>query len=161
MSRPNSPRAGIPSPRPVGNAGDVRVTSLALSVRQLKAAALQHQIRADVAPPRVLKTQFTHVDQAARAVYNALASVVRSPILIEGWDENDYALIETLAHELEDGVLPLSALLWDGEWSRDKAFVANAMYAWEKAQKKEIGSEDQEAATAKGDRSLAFKVSKL
>lgn len=54
--------------------------------------------------------------QHAPCTTNALASVVRSPIHVEGWDDNDYyALIETLAHELEDGVLPLSTILWDGE----------------------------------------------
>ncbi|KAI0767416.1 hypothetical protein C8Q74DRAFT_1370205 [Fomes fomentarius] len=138
MSRPNSPRPGNPSPRPV-NAGDVQgnqpriirpMIGYTVAPKNSTCLELPKAQSADVAPPRVLKTQSTHVDQAARAVYNALASV-------------------TLAHELEDGVLPLSALLWDGEWSKDKVFVANAMYAWEKAQEKEIGSVDQEAATAK------------
>ncbi len=114
MSRPNSHRAGNPSPRPV-NAGDVQgnqprnirpsdfgrllliyvadivrtrttvinytlapknSTCLELpntqtymkdSIEQLK-AAVALLIRAEVAPPHVLKTQSTHVDQAARAV---------------------------------------------------------------------------------------------
>ncbi len=60
-------------------------------------------------------------------------------------------------------MLPLSKLLWDedGEWSKARVFVANAIYAWETVQEEEIGSEDQQATSAEDNHSRAFKVSKL
>lgn len=76
---------------------------------------------------------------------------MRARIPVEGWNENDYAYIAELAHALEEGVLPLSALIWkpaSPEWSREKAFAADAVSAFmahEFTRSRESGDEDEEA----------------
>ncbi|EJD50993.1 hypothetical protein AURDEDRAFT_99817 [Auricularia subglabra TFB-10046 SS5] len=85
---------------------------------------------------------------ALRFVYEALVSVWRERIVVDGWDENDYAYIALLARDLDGGQLTLEALRWeqgDG-WTRPAAFTAQAVrafMAWSTA--KAVGDEDLEA----------------
>ncbi|KAI0767330.1 hypothetical protein C8Q74DRAFT_1279705 [Fomes fomentarius] len=136
----------------------MKVETYTSHLTQLNSAAVRYdrlpksaEAQAEAAPePRVLKTQSAHVDRAARFVYDALVSVVHSRVHVEGWDENDYAYVAELAHALEAGVLPLSALVWDeeGEWSKERVFAADAVSAYigrETVRVKESGSEDEQA----------------
>ena len=94
-----------------------------------------------------LKGQSTHPDRATRFVYDAFVTVVQKRTPVEGWDENDYAYIAELAHALENGTLPLSALIWCEEagWSKERVFAADAITA-HIAQEEERGrmSEDDD-----------------
>lgn len=66
--------------------------------------------------PFALKTSSAHTDQGARFVYNALGTVVRDRIPIEGieeWDDNDYFYIASIAQALEAGELNVDDITWE------------------------------------------------
>jgi hypothetical protein len=105
---------------------------------------------------RILPAQVDHADRATRFLYTALAAVNHGKPHVEGWDENDYEYVATLAHALKDGTTPLSALVWnqeDGEdgWTKAKAFTAQAVLthaAHEIRKAKRSRNEDDEADVA-------------
>ncbi|EPT01231.1 hypothetical protein FOMPIDRAFT_1120767 [Fomitopsis schrenkii] len=105
--------------------------------------SLAKEVEAEETPvpePRTLKGH----------VYNAFAVVVQTRTPVEGWDENDYAYIAELAHALENGTLPLSALIWDEKagWSKERVFAADAVtahVAQEDERGRKTGDDDEQA----------------
>ena len=102
--------------------------------------------------PSVLSARSTHPDRAARFVYEALASVVLTPVPVIDWDENDYEYLTVLTKALGDRTLPLNQLVWDPEddnraqWTRRGAFVAKAVSAFMAHERERVvGDEDEEA----------------
>jgi hypothetical protein len=118
-------------------------------------AVLLDSISAHTAPPGhqavALAAQSQHDDRATRFVHEELASVARKRIPIPDWSENDYEYVATLARALDQGTLPLSALIWspsaaNGGWTRDGAFTAQAVSANMAHKEHEaVGDEDEEA----------------
>lgn len=122
-----------------------------LNSKAVRYDSLQKDVLAEAdADLRVLKAQSAHDDRATRFVYEAFVAVVHTHTPVSGWDENDYAYLAELAHALENGALPLSALIWDEKagWSKERAFAADAVGAHitEKgARVMESGDEDAQA----------------
>jgi hypothetical protein len=115
---------------------------------------LEHNAKSEHADvEHELALQSTHHDRATRFVYEALAAVALAHRSVPDWDENDFEYVAKLARKLGDGVLPLSALVWDpldgtGGWTRERAFAAQAVsahIAHEAARAEASGDEDEEA----------------
>lgn len=119
-----------------------------LNSKAVRYDALKHRSLEEPVPgSRALKGESTHPDRATRFAYDAFVTVVQTHTPVEGWDENDYAYIAELARALENGNLPLSALIWGEKagWSKERVFAADAITA-HIAQEEECGrmSEDDD-----------------
>ena len=103
-------------------------------------------------PPRS-----THPDRATRFVYEALASVVITPVPVVDWDENDYEYLAVLAKALGDGTVLLDQLGWDPEdteraqWTRRGAFVAKAVSAFMAHEMERVAGDEDEEADLRND----------
>ena len=102
------------------------------------------------APELTLKAQCQHSDRATRFAYDAFARVVEDRTPIEGWDNNDYAYLAELASALENGILPLSALIWNEKagWSKERAIATDAVaahVAQEYERGRKSGDDDEQA----------------
>ena len=137
-----------------------------LNSKAVRYDSLQKDVVADdEAEARVLKAQSAHHDRATRFVYDVFVAVVQTRTPVSGWDENDYTYLTELAHALEDGTLPLSALIWDEDagWSKEKVFAADAVAAHiakESTRVLKLGDEDEQA-DANNDHAYLRAVLKL
>ena len=137
-----------------------------LNSKAVRYDSLQRDAIADAeADVRVLKERSAHADRATRFVYEAFVAVVQTRTPVSGWDENDYAYLAELAHALEDGALPLSALIWDEKagWSKERAFAADAVTAHivEKSARVLKLEDEDEQADANNDNAYLRAILKL
>ncbi|EGN95619.1 hypothetical protein SERLA73DRAFT_186723 [Serpula lacrymans var. lacrymans S7.3] len=113
---------------------------------------------------RDLPRDSTHSSKSVRFVYSALAAVYHDHTPINEWDENDYAYISVLAAALDSGELELSDVRWKGpghETTKAQRFVAEAVVAQMKVERKEVEERNDEDAEADLNNDHALLLSAL
>ena len=104
-------------------------------------------VTTSIAPER----KSTHQNKSVRFICDALATVYHDHIIIEDWDENDYAHIGQLVIALNTGEIELSDVAWSEGASVTKAqrFVAKAVRAFTKAERTrlQLKGDDEDAAS--------------